>query len=75
MIKQKTKGNMTNTIRVERAKKRMTQAELAKLVNVSRQTIHSIETGKFTPSTVLALKIARLFDAKLEDIFQLEPND
>jgi len=62
---------MDNTIRVERAKKRMTQAELAEKVNVSRQTIHSIETGKFVPSTVLSLKIARYFNCELEDIFIL----
>ena len=48
---------MENTIRVERAKKKITQAELAERVDVSRQTIHAIETGKFIPSTVLALKI------------------
>ncbi len=61
-----------NTIRVERAKNKMTQADLAKKVKVSRQTIHSIETGKFVPSTVLALKIARFFDVSLEDIFKLK---
>ena len=60
---------MDNTIRVERAKKRMTQVDLAQKVNVSRQTIHSIETGKFVPSTVL--KIARFFKVNLEDIFSL----
>ncbi len=62
---------MENTIRVERAKKKMTQADLAEAVNVSRQTIHSVETGKFVPSTVLALKIARYFNVNLEDIFDL----
>ena len=66
---------MENTIRVERAKKKITQAELAEKVNVSRQTIHSIETGKFIPSTVLALKIARFFKVNLEDIFILDDND
>ena len=66
---------MENTIRVERAKKRMTQADLAQKVNVSRQTIHSIETGKFVPSTVLSLKIARFFKVKLEDIFSLATNE
>ncbi len=66
---------MNNTIRVERAKNKMTQAELAKKVDVSRQTIHAIETGKFVPSTVLALKIARFFGVKLEDIFKLEDED
>ena len=62
---------MDNTIRVERAKKRMTQAELAEKVNVSRQTIHSTETGKFVPSTVLSMKIALYFDCELEEIFIL----
>jgi len=66
---------MENTIRVERAKKKITQAELADKVHVSRQTIHAIETGKFVPSTVLALKIARYFKIRLEDLFKLEEND
>jgi len=66
---------MENLIRVERAKKKITQAELAEKVNVSRQTIHAIETGKFIPSTVLALKIAKFFKVKLEDLFKLEDND
>jgi putative transcriptional regulator len=66
---------MENTIRVERAKKRITQAELATKVHVSRQTIHAIETGKFIPSTVLALKIARYFGVVLEDLFKLEESD
>jgi putative transcriptional regulator len=52
---------MNNTIRVERARYKITQAELAEKVDVSRQTIHAIETGKFVPSTVLALKIAKFF--------------
>ena len=66
---------MENLIRVERAKKKITQAELAEKVNVSRQTIHAIETGKFIPSTVLALKIAKFFKVKLEDLFKLDEND
>ncbi len=66
---------MENTIRVERAKKKITQAELAERVQVSRQTIHAIETGKFVPSTVLALKIAKFFNIKLEDLFKLEDSD
>ncbi len=66
---------MENFIRVERAKKKITQAELAKKVNVSRQTIHAIETGKFIPSTVLALKIAKFFNVKIEDLFKLEDTD
>ena len=66
---------MTNKIRVERAIKRITQQQLAELVQVSRQTINAIEQGKYVPSTVLALKIAKVFEKPLEDIFQLEDCD
>lgn len=66
---------MKNTIRVERAKMDITQGELAEKIGVSKQTILSIEKGKFTPSTILALKIARFFNVKVEDIFELEPED
>lgn len=53
----------------------MSQTDLAERVGVSKQTIHSIETSRFVPSTVLALKIARFFNVKVEDIFELEPTD
>jgi putative transcriptional regulator len=66
---------MKNTIRVERAIKNMTQADLAEAVSVSRQTINTIESNKYVPSTVLALKIARVFDKPLEEIFMLEEGD
>lgn len=66
---------MKNTIKVERAKKDMTQQDLAEKVQVSRQTINSIEACKYVPSTVLALKIARIFEVGLEDIFELEASD
>jgi len=66
---------MINNIRVERAIKRMTQQQLAELVHVSRQTINAIEQGKYVPSTVLALKIASVFEKKVDDIFQLEETD
>lgn len=66
---------MKNSIKVERAKKDMTQQDLAEKVRVSRQTINSIEAGKYVPSTVLALKIARVFGVVLEGIFQLEESD
>ena len=66
---------MNNTIRVERAVKRFTQQQLAEAVGVSRQTIHAIESGKYVPSTVLALKIARIFGKKVDDIFQLEEGE
>jgi putative transcriptional regulator len=66
---------MKNSIRVERAIANITQAELAEKTGVSRQTINAIESNKYVPSTTLAIKIARLFGKKVEDIFQLEEND
>jgi putative transcriptional regulator len=66
---------MKNTIKVERAKKNITQAKLAELVDVSRQTINAIELGKYNLSTVLALKIAFTFEQPLEAIFSLEESD
>jgi len=66
---------MKNTIRVERAKLDITQGDLAEQIGVSKQTILSIEKGKFTPSTILALKMARYFKVKVEEIFELEPED
>lgn len=66
---------MKNTIRIERAIKNITQAELADLIGVSRQTINTIESNKYVPSTLLALKIARVFEKPLEQIFMLDDND
>ena len=66
---------MKNTIKVERAKKNITQEDLAKKINVSRQTINAIETQKYVPSTILALKIARFFEVSVHDVFELEVND
>ena len=66
---------MKNSIRVERAIKDITQQELAQAVGVSRQTINSIEAGKYMPSTVLSLKIAKYFEKPLEAIFELEEQD
>ncbi|MBQ2374360.1 MAG: helix-turn-helix transcriptional regulator [Alistipes sp.] len=66
---------MKNNIRVARAEVRMTQQQLADAVDVSRQTINAIESGKFVPSTVLALKIASTFEKRVEEIFSLEDGD
>ncbi|MCC8411034.1 helix-turn-helix transcriptional regulator [Mucilaginibacter sp. UR6-1] len=66
---------MKNNLRVERAIKNMTQGELAELIGVSRQTINTIESNKYVPSTVLALKIARVFEKPVESIFLLEEED
>jgi len=66
---------MKNQIKVERARHNMTQADLAAAISVSRQTINTIEAGKFVPSTVLALKIARVFGTSVHEIFELEDGD
>ena len=66
---------MKNSLRVERAIKNITQGELADLIGVSRQTINTIESNKYVPSTVLALKIARVFDKPVEQIFMLDDED
>ena len=66
---------MKNSIKVERAKKNITQAELAEFIKVSRQTINAMELGKYVPSTVLALRLAKIFEVNVEDIFELEESD
>ncbi len=66
---------MKNNLRVERARVRMTQQDLADKTGVTRQTIVAIEQGKFNPSTVLALKIARVFGVMIEALFELEETD
>jgi putative transcriptional regulator len=66
---------MKNNIRVQRAIKNITQADLAIRVDVSRQTINTIESNKYVPSTVLALKIARVFGIPIEELFILEDGD
>jgi len=66
---------MKNNIKVQRAIHNFTQQDLAERVNVSRQTINALEAGKYVPSTVLALKLAKLFDKTVNDIFELEDTD
>lgn len=66
---------MKNNVKVQRAIANLTQAELAEKIGVSRQTINAIEAGKYVPSTVLALKIAKLFQKSVNDIFELEATD
>ncbi|NQV38316.1 MAG: helix-turn-helix transcriptional regulator [Candidatus Marinimicrobia bacterium] len=63
---------MKNEIRVWRAKRDITQAQLAQAVGLSRQTIHSIERRKYVPSVLSALKIAAFFEIRVEEIFYLE---
>ena len=66
---------MKNNIKVERAIKNITQDDLAKIIEVSRQTINAMEKGKYVPSTVLALKIAKYFGKSVDEIFLLEESD
>ncbi|MDY8136319.1 helix-turn-helix transcriptional regulator [Aquimarina sp. 2201CG5-10] len=66
---------MKNKIKIERAIHELTQADLAIKIGVSRQTINAMEKNKYVPSTVLALKISKLFKKPVEEIFFLEEND
>lgn len=66
---------MKNTIKVERAKLNITQQDLAEMVGVSRQTINSIEAERYIPSSVLALKISKVFNMTVNELFTLEEND
>lgn len=66
---------MTNSVHVQRAIHRMTQADLAEIVGVSRQTINSLENNRYVPSTILALKIAKVFKVAVEELFELEQED
>ena len=62
---------LKNQLRDERARRNLTQADLATLVGVSRKTINTVENGVFIPSTVLALLLARALKTTVEDLFQL----
>ncbi|MFC1499464.1 helix-turn-helix transcriptional regulator [Candidatus Zixiibacteriota bacterium] len=64
--------HLRNNLKVFRAKLDLTQADLAEQVGVTRKTINTIETGRFVPSTVLALKLARAFGVSVEELFELE---
>ena len=66
---------MKNTIKIERAFKDLTQEGLANTIGVSRQTINSIEKNRYIPSTLLALKISKVFEKNVNEIFKLEEND
>ena len=66
---------MKNRLKVARAEKDLTQEDLAKLIGVSRQSINAIESGRYVPYTVLALKMAQVFGKPVEEIFFLEEED
>jgi putative transcriptional regulator len=66
---------MKNNLKVLRAIKNISQDDLAKKIEVSRQTINAMEKGKYAPSTILALKLARFFEKTVDEIFTLEESD
>ncbi|MBC8504406.1 MAG: helix-turn-helix transcriptional regulator [Chloroflexi bacterium] len=66
---------MNNKLRVLRAERKWSQAMLAELLKVSRQTINAIENGKYDPSLPLAFKMARLFELSIEEIFEPDDDD
>lgn len=66
---------MKNRLKVARAEMDITQGELAERIGVTRQAVNSIELGKYVPSTVLALKMAKLFGKTVEELFMLEQDD
>jgi putative transcriptional regulator len=65
-------ARLHNTLREHRARHQLTQEQLAERVGVTRKTINTVETGRFVPSTVLALKLARALGVAVEQLFQLE---
>ncbi|WP_298895677.1 helix-turn-helix transcriptional regulator [uncultured Psychroserpens sp.] len=66
---------MKNNIKIERARYNMTQGDLAERIGVSRQSINAIEKGKYVPSALLAIKIAKLFKLPVEELFFLEEGE
>jgi putative transcriptional regulator len=65
------KLELRNQLKVQRAIKNITQEELAEKIGVTRKTINTIENCKFVPSTILAIRMARFFDIKVEELFEL----
>lgn len=61
-----------NTLKVQRAKKDLTQEQLAALVGVTRKTINTIENRKYVPSTYLALKLSQILEVPVEELFQID---
>ena len=66
-----TTESLKNTLKVQRAMKDWTQEDLARQISVTRKTINTIENGVYVPSTILALRMAKAFGVRVEDLFQL----
>lgn len=64
-------GRLKNTLKIQRARHNLTQAQLAERVGVTRKTINTVENGKYVPSAYLALKMARALEVSVEELFQL----
>ena len=71
----KNRWPMKNNLKIERARYNLTQAALAEKAKVSRQTINAIESGKYVPSTVLALRLSVIFELPVNALFELERED
>lgn len=70
-----TENRLRNTIKVQRAKKNLTQEQLSELVGVTRTTINFVERGRWVPSAVLAIKIAAVFGVPFEEVFYLDADE
>jgi len=68
-------NSLNNTLKVQRAIKGLTQEQLAELVGVTRKTINTVENKKFIPSTYLALKLSRVLNVTVEELFQVTDGD
>lgn len=66
---------LENSIRIFRAKLNISQRELAEAIGVTRKTINTIETGRFVPSTIISLKLARFFKTSVEEVFTLKEEE
>lgn len=66
-----SEGELRNTLKVERAKRDLTQADLASLAGITRRSVNAIESGRMVPSVLLALRIARALEVPVETIFSL----
>ncbi len=66
---------MKNKIKIERAIHNLTQEQLARKIGVSRQTVNSIEADRYVPSTILALRLSKLFGKSVNELFELEPDE
>lgn len=65
-------ATLRNNLKVHRARRNLTQERLAALAGVTRKTINTVETGRFVPSTILALKLAQVFGCRVEELFELD---